>query len=380
MSDIIPFAEGNGAIERSVDESMEVFKPDLQGVDWAAYKQRQEELNAARITGQTMNVIREHSDKPGLLLNNLHDLDLAGELPKGLDLPLTVLTRSKISAPLIGANLHGAVGSGALVRGSLKYSNFTDGVFPRLDLRGVDARGIRFGNAVLTGLTVDKDTNLDGANFSNAYLLDADGFTAEHLGQANFNGAFVFGKPVRSGVPLYDQLAQGFEPGQDPRAVLRQARIMPAGYKIPRISSGVDLRGLYAENLTGDGVQLTERNMVGSKLVDPDIRRSVMSGSFISGLVVLGGTFDDTDMHGLWAPGMMLDDVSMRRVNFTGANLVGAYFREVDLREVTGLEYANTNGIVVENCILPDGFYYENGRLIHDDEKNLSGQRALPEK
>lgn len=378
---ITPFAEGAGALERIVEPSADVFKPDLDGADFVAYEERQNELDAVRLTvGGTESVISRHGRVgQGLLLNEMHDLDLTENVPKGLEMPLAVLTGSRVSTDLINANLHGAVGSLAVFRGSIRFGNFSDGVFPRLDLRGVDARNVNFGNTVLTGLLVDENTQLDGARFRNAFLLSVKGLSSEHLTQADFSGAFVFAEPDNNGISVYEQLAQGFGPAQDPRAVIRQARVVPEGYKLPKISSGHDLRALYAENLTGTGIQLTERNMVGSILINPDLRESTLAGSFMSGVVVVGGTFDNTDMHSLWVPGSIFEEVSLRGVNLTGANLVGAHMREVDLRGAEGLEFAKTGGIVIKDCILPDGFYYENGKLLKDRKKNEPEQSALPQ-
>lgn len=80
-----------------------------------------------------------------------------------------------------------------------------------------------------------------------------------------------------------------------------------------------------------------------------------------SGARIKRSLLDEADLFGLWAPGSVWEDVSLKGANLTNANLVGSIFRRVDLRDVIGLDAKNTNieGIVLDDCMLPSGYNYD---------------------
>src|SRR5690606_7175019 len=100
------------------------------------------------------------------------------------------------------------------------------------------------------------------------------------------------------------------------------------------------LIGANLENLAGNGIQL--RNVA------------------MSGAIIKEALMRDADLFGAWAPGLILEDADLRNARLHNANLVGAVLRNVDLRGVVGLDAKDTNveGIVIEDCKLPQGYGY----------------------
>lgn len=380
MSDVQPFREQADVmpVASLPGSDLDVFKPPLADIDFVAYEQRQAVLDAALETkdpdeiGAVVTQMSSENPLVGVTLNNLHNTILRGSLAR-LAAPLAVMTKTKVEADIPGFDFSGGVAPRAVFDGrDLKGSDFVDSVLPEISFIGADLTGSDFTNAVLTNADFT-DANLAGVDLSGAYLVGVKGLDSEDvLRQINLSAArTVIAKDLVTG-SLEHYLASHFGDATDIETIKRNLDPVPlaVGVTVPRLQTKRNLRGLVARDLHANAVDFSSSQLVGATIENMNATGAQFRNVMMSGSVILRSVMRDADLVNTWAPGLILEDVDLRGSRVTNANLVGAILRGVNLRDIVGLDAKDTNlnGIVVEDCILPQGYGY-NGVVLEPSDK-----------
>lgn len=385
MSNIAPFGEGAEQLP-AIDEqsgAAEVFKAPLDGVDWAAYEERQEQIDQALQTGDPDALaaivagLHAHNSELGVKLNNLHNTTLRGKLA-GLNAPLAVMSRTKVEADIPGFNFNGGVAPRANFSDrDLRGAEFVDSVLTEAEFKGADVSGVDFTNATLTGADFT-GAKAFGADFSGAYLVGVKGFdNSEVIRGVRLNAARTVILEAMDPGSLEQYLAGFFGDATDLETIKRKLDPVPVavGVTIPRLQTKRNLRGLVARQIDATDVDFSSSQLVGAKIENMIATGAQFRNAMASGAIITGSMMRGVDLVSTWAPGIILEDVDLRGSRVTNANLVGAVLRGVDLREVDGLDAQDTNleGVVIEDCKLPQGYGY-NGRELERSQKATRGE------
>lgn len=380
MSDLSPFgAEPNSLPARQESGSnFETFTAPLDGFDFQAYEVRQgrlDEVLAQKDPKALVALIRElNSGDPeiGVKLNNIHNTTLEGDLP-GLAAPLAVLSKTRVASNIPGLNFNGGVAPRASFAGmNFRGAEFVDSILTEADFRDADLNGADFTNAALVGADFT-GAELDGADFSGAYLVDVKGLDdIETIMRIRLTAArTVIAQEVAEG-SLDQFLASHFGDSRDIALIRRMIDPVPMAFDqtVPRLQTKRNLRGLVAQKVIANEVDFSSSQMVGAKIEDMAANGAQFRGVMMSGATIFNSMMRNVDLVSAWAPGLILEDVDLRGSRVTNANLVGAILRGVDLREVEGLDAEDTNieGIVIDECKLPQGYGY-NGIALERSQK-----------
>ncbi len=390
MSDLSPLDGSKEMIP--VSQQPEVFKPMLEGFDWGAYEAREERLGAIADSPEATRLalveyLRDGSGV-GVMMDNLHNRTLEGAPIGNLPASLAIMSRSVITMGLPGLNFRGGVAVEATFAGTnLRGADFTDAVMPQADFREANLRGASFVNAIINRGKFD-GASLDSVDFSGAYLVEVTGLTKEQLRSVVLRGARVVMLPedVERKEGMLGTLSSHFSgliDANDPKNQVEAVPAAPETSVVAQLQTNRNFKGLYGERLLLNGVDFTRSTLHGLTLIEPVARGVVFRNSQLSGAIVMGtedvlADMTVADMHSMWAPGSLWVNVDMSGANVAKANLAGSVFRNVDLRGVRGLSEQGTNleGVVFENCRLPDGFEYDGLKLIGPEQP---GQPQLTE-
>jgi uncharacterized protein YjbI with pentapeptide repeats len=394
MSDLTPFTGDRLPVVPNPAEF--VFKPDLPDRNtpegaawWAAYGKRQgiiDEVLAnggGRELGELLAVM-DREDPVGVTLNNFHNVTLQGNIPRGLEAPLTILTRSAVRTALAGINFRGGVATRTdFTHQDLRGAIFTEAVVPEADFRGANLQGATFVNAVVNGARF-AGAKLRGADFTGAYLADVEDLEDEQIAGMELSSVRIpyqadkeptaietvlssrFGKASASDVgklviPVPVALYEDFGP---PEGILKSYRL---------------IRGLYARNLNLNNGELVKSILTGATIDGLLASQATFAGGALGGSRISRAVMREAELINTWAPGVVLRGVDLRGANLTGANLVGAYFEGVDLRGTVGFEKAHIDGIVLgDDCRLPNGIGHDGVNF--ELPRSEAEQKELPAK
>lgn len=384
---VTPFgSEGEGLPAKPEPTSdLEIFKPPLADFDFPAYERRQVKLDVALATGTPEGLVaaiqelQDENPDVGVKLNNFHNATLRGDLP-GLMAPLAVMTQSVIEGDMPNLDFQGGVAPRAKFIGrNLRGTNFIDSVLTEVDFTDADLRGVDFANATLNYADFT-GAKVAGADFSTAYMVGVKGLEdPDVIKTVNLTAVrTVVAEGMEEG-SLEKFLASRFGDAEDLETIQRMLDPVPVAINqtIPRLQTKRDLRGLIGHGLRANDVNFSSSHLIGAHLEDFSGNGVEFRNTVLSGAVILRAVMRGADLRSAWAPGIIIEDTVLRGSNFTNANLVGAIMRGVDLREVEGLGAQDTNleGIVLEDCKLPQGYGY-NGIAIEATKKQ---QREIEE-
>lgn len=325
----------------------------------------------------------------GATLNDIHNTKLHGELPDRLVLALAVLSGSEVRVDSQNLQMRGAVAVGADFSGSvLRRINMSDAVATDADFSGADLRGGNFANGVFNQARFSPDTQVNGSNWTGAYLLGAEGLIPEQIKQMRITGARILRAAVdlegSDGSALAAIMSDRFGGSADTSGKLQRETVMPVISKndiLPKLATNTVVRGGILLDLEASDCNVTDSHFTGSFLMDPNFDRSQLVGSVFSGAVIDGGSFSNADMSFVWAAGLKATNVDFSGADFSGANMAGAVFTGCDFTNVKGLDNINSviNGITFVNCRLPKGYSYDGHSLVLPRSLGISDSKSLPQ-
>jgi uncharacterized protein YjbI with pentapeptide repeats len=378
MSNLSPFEnEGISEVAAQSGHAEDVFRAPLEGFDWAAYESRQTIIdklsdNPRELAQLLSKMSDEYSE--GAMLNNLHSrvIGVLNDSYRHLELPLTVMTGSTIAVNMPNLNFEAGIGVEAdFSQRQLDGANFNNSVVTGANFSQCDLRGASMVNAVLNGVNFD-GAQLDGVDARGAYLVNVHGLTGSQITGMDLMGArVVYLAKSDEGDAMRRVLASRFGNYIELSDVVELTDLVPVAINQtpPKLTVMRNLKGLVAQQFNARGVDFTGSNMTGATIDDFVAEGAVFRATAMSGAQLRSGTLKDSDMFGIWAPGVLIEDVNMRGANLAGSNLAGSLLREVDLRGAIGLEIAKTNtqGIVLESVKLPISIGYDGNSLQPSD-------------